>query len=218
MTFKSIVVCTLIAFGELSTLLPSFGQGDLISGTEMGTSYRATRPEAITFMKEVQKEVRTSVKKTVPGCSISGYVKSHEYPRDIKLVGPSSSAQFDADCIEALLDKQRRDSSDMTLSGFWLFPSELTSDCPNKAAAGKVLIFNIPPSVLTKYPGKFDSVEIFNRKNYSALHTTSANGKLTEAQIAEINAHYQQWHAFLEHHPNATKVQISEAMCSGVTS
>lgn len=215
MTFRNVVLCTLIAFCELSVPLRAFGQGDLFSETETGTSYRATRPEAITFMKELQKEVRTSVKKTVSGCSIRGYVKPHQYPYDIRLVGPSASAQFDADCIEALLDKQRADSSDMTLTGFWLFPSELTTDCPNKEAAGKVLIFRIPPSVLTKYPGKFDAAEIFSRKNYRVLHATSVDGKLTEAQIEEISNHYGQWHAFLHTHTHATKNEIIEAMSAG---
>ncbi len=191
---------------------PSFAQGTMYP--EMGTGNPGGRKEAVDFMKEVQKQVRTAVK-SVRGGAVRGVVNPHQYPSQLKVTSSSGSAQYDADCIEALLDKQRQDASPLVLYGFWLFPSELASDCPDKSATGKVLIFKIPPSVLMKYPGVFTPSEICSSKNYIELHKASSEGELSEAQITEISDHYQQWRSFLKEHPNATKTQIVRAMNAG---
>lgn len=209
MTFRRIAFVLTLLLSQQFTAL-TLAQGTMYPESEMGTSNSGGRKEAADFLKEVQKEVRTSIK-SVTGSAIRGVVKPHHYPAQLTINTSSGSAQFDADCIEALLDKQRQDNSPLILAGFWVFPLKLTTACPDKSAVGKVLVHKIPRSVLTKYPGVFEPSEIASRKNYIELHGPISD-KLSESQIAEISNHYQQWHSFLETHPSATKEEILSAM------
>jgi len=210
MTFNRIAFFLILLLSQQFITIPALAQGTMYPESEMGTGNGGGRKEAADFLKEVQKEVRTSIK-SVTGSAIRGVVKPHQYPAQLTLNTSSGSAQFDADCIEALLDKQRQDNSPLILAGFWVFPLKLTTACSDKSAVGKVLVHKIPRSVLTKYPGVFEPSEIASRKNYIELHGTVSD-KLSASQITEISNHYQQWHSFLETHPSATKEEILSAM------
>lgn len=189
-------------------------QGTLHEDPEMGAPNLVRQKEAVDFYELVKGYFVTSTRPT-PALftEIRGVVKPNEFPKNISVVKSSGNAQFDANCLEAVLGSERADASPLTLYGQWFFSSQTKGayqfDFNPKSDA--VTIFKIPISVLRRYPGVFKPEELLSHNNQK--HLSLSGGQITgtistPSLISETCHHFIQWNEFFKQNPHATKEQI----------
>lgn len=205
-----------LLLSSLSGDQKAIAQGTMVAEPIMGTRCFAMDPEPYAFLETVEKNLVTSI---VPStnATIRGVVKPNSSPENLSIIQSSGNAQFDAECLEAVLSSTRTDSNSMTLYGVWI----LSHDLPNarqlriqRNIENQITIFRVPVSVLRRYPGIFSEEELLNKDNLRPLHNQASRKttELTQSQIDEISAYFSQWNEFFKQTPTATKAQIlSEA-------
>jgi hypothetical protein len=139
---------------------------------------------------------------------IAGVVKYKQCPEQVSIKQSSGVAQFDAECLQAVLDTVRTDDNETgVLYGYWSFNAKSKVRYPFQVTpkANSVELFRIPLSVLKRYPGMFESQELLNEKNLKRITIAST---LTADQVKQLSEHYANWSDFFRQHEKPTKEQI----------
>jgi len=212
MIIRRIQVKNLIILAGVFANIPSvLAQGTLHSDPETGTpNIVGQQKEAVDFLKDVRKQLITPRSLTKSFVEIRGIVKPHEYPTNVSISQSSGNAQFDANCLQAVLGTRRSDTNPLTLHGQWFFSENTESGFkydfkPDSA----VTVFKIPISVTQKYPNLFTVEELLSEKNQLKLADDGSNpSKLSLSQVQQMTARFDQWNSFFKHNPHATRASI----------
>lgn len=184
----------------------SDAQGNLdasAEGTRCGIS-----PVATDFNNSVQRFFRTTAHPQ-KSAVIKGTISEQNTPSDFEIAVSSGSAQYDLDCLEAVLSSRRTDQEHHNLLGNWQFPFRLAKRCSGKMNQGELLIYKVPPSAITYYPGIFKEDDIFCEKNCTKFRNLASNEtQLSRRDIEQMIHRYEMWQQFFDMHRGASKKEI----------
>jgi hypothetical protein len=176
-----------------------------------GCSPMSTPIGIVNFYEKVRNSVRTSI---IPpqSLTITGRVAPKSTPQDVSIAQSSGDAQFDADCLVAVICCDRDDDGNMPIVGDWTFfdvkRNQKYALTPQKGAV-KILI--IPAIISQRYPGTFGESELFNKSNELTILKSERDTGLTSlshAQVRRICDYMNDWNSFFRQNPGATKSQI----------
>lgn len=211
---QSTIIGGVLLLSSLSTTDAAMAQGRLELSPGMACYPVAGSPESNQYWLKVRKELVSSMHPSKTAVII-GTVKTKQFPEAVSIHESSGNAQFDADCLVAVLSCQRDDSNPHVLRGVWPLGNEKHQyEYTFEPTSGAVKIFTIPLVVLDRYPGIFQASELLAKSNEKLVSRlpSEEDTALAPSQVSEITKYMQAWNEFFQKNPTVSKELIlSEA-------